>query len=149
CAVDHIVNTITRTWTANDGCGNSGTCVQTITVNDTTAPQISCPGDKVLACGDSTAPANTGTATSTGDNCDGTVIIAYSDAPTEANCTGKPGIDRTWYASDACLNTNSCVQHISFADTAAPHISCPAAKVLACGDSTAPGNTGTATSTGD
>ena len=32
---------ITRTWTATDNCGNAETCVQTITVEDTTAPVIS------------------------------------------------------------------------------------------------------------
>src|SRR2546428_4605912 len=104
---------------------------------------------KVLACGDSTDPSSTGSATSTGDNCGGTATIAYSDAQTAANCTGKEGVDRTWYASDACHNTNSCVQHISFADTTAPNISCPTDKVLAWGDSTDPSSTGSAISTGD
>src|SRR6185503_16155057 len=29
---------ITRTWKATDGCGNTSTCVQTITIRDTTPP---------------------------------------------------------------------------------------------------------------
>ena len=32
--------TITRTFTANDGCGNSSTAVQTITIVDTTSPEF-------------------------------------------------------------------------------------------------------------
>src|SRR5262249_4063131 len=35
--------TITRTYRATDGCGNSTTGTQIITVNDTVAPNISCP----------------------------------------------------------------------------------------------------------
>src|SRR4030095_12139443 len=48
--------TISRTWTAVDACGNSASCVQTITVRDSTRPTLVCPPDLVLEC-----PANTGT----------------------------------------------------------------------------------------
>ncbi len=37
--------TITRTWKAEDCAGNVSTCVQVITVNDVTAPTITCPPD--------------------------------------------------------------------------------------------------------
>nr|MBN2276813.1 hypothetical protein [candidate division Zixibacteria bacterium] len=42
-----VVNsdTITRTWTATDACGNSATCQQVITIDDTTAPVITCPAN--------------------------------------------------------------------------------------------------------
>src|SRR5438093_3023402 len=35
--------TIMRTWKATDACTNSASCVQTITVQDTNAPSMSCP----------------------------------------------------------------------------------------------------------
>ncbi len=39
--------TITRTWTLTDACGNTQTCDQTITVNDTEDPFIEvCPEDE-------------------------------------------------------------------------------------------------------
>src|SRR5207247_1058831 len=41
---------IARTWTATDECGNSATCVQTITVRDTLKPTITCPASVVLEC---------------------------------------------------------------------------------------------------
>jgi hypothetical protein len=36
---------LARTYRATDGCGKSATCQQLLTVNDTTAPVISCPPD--------------------------------------------------------------------------------------------------------
>ena len=36
---------VTRTWTANDGCGNATNRSQVITVIDTTAPVITVPAD--------------------------------------------------------------------------------------------------------
>src|SRR5207244_12193120 len=47
---------ITRTWTATDACGNFSTCVQTITIVDTTAPTISHVPDATVECTGSTAP---------------------------------------------------------------------------------------------
>src|SRR5207249_2088212 len=92
-------------------------------------------------------PSNTGTATADPDNCGGAVSITYADAATAASCTGKPGIDRTWTATDACGNSSTCVQHITFVDTTPPLITCPADKMLQCGDSTDPSSTDTATAT--
>jgi hypothetical protein len=130
--------TITRTWTATDYSGNSNSCVQIITIQDTTAPVIACPPDKQLQCGDSTAPANTGTATAT-DNCSGNVAITFTDVATPANCTGNAGIDRTWKATDACGNSSTCVQHITFVDTTAPVItSVPAGRNLGCNPASLP-----------
>ncbi len=130
--------TITRTWTATDYSGNSNSCIQIITVTDTTPPAISCPPDKQLQCGDSTNPANTGTATAT-DNCSTTVSITFTDVATPANCTGNAGIDRTWKATDACGNSSTCVQHITFVDTTAPVISSvPAGGNLGCNPANLP-----------
>jgi hypothetical protein len=46
--------TIVRTYLAQDECGNTATCTQTITVQDTTPPEISCPADVTLDCDQST-----------------------------------------------------------------------------------------------
>src|SRR5260221_7874638 len=41
---------ITRTWTAEDNCGNKSTCAQLIDFKDTVAPIISCPANMTLEC---------------------------------------------------------------------------------------------------
>ena len=62
--------TITRTFTATDDCGNSTSATQTITVQDTTAPELSIPADYTAECSDELVMDD---ATAT-DNC-GTVSI--------------------------------------------------------------------------
>jgi hypothetical protein len=130
-------STFTLTLNLTDANGCMSTCMKTVAVDDATAPVISCPADKVLACGDSTLPANTGTATAT-DNCGGTPTISFTDAATSANCTGKPGIDRTWKAVDSCNKMSTCVQHITFADSTPPVITVPAGGDLGCNPAALP-----------
>jgi hypothetical protein len=149
CAVDHIVRTIRRTWTATDDCGNSSSCVQTITVKDTTAPVITCPQNTIVECPGSTEPNVTGMATAT-EVC-GTAHISFNDEVTSgANCAVDHvvrTIRRTWTATDDCGNSSSCVQTITVKDTTAPVITCPQNTIVECPGSTEPNVTGTATAT--
>jgi hypothetical protein len=65
--------TVTNTYTATDDCGNTDTCTQVITVDDTMAPTITCPSDVEIACGQEycfTVLAD--------DNCDQTPTIRCS-----------------------------------------------------------------------
>jgi hypothetical protein len=97
---------IERTWTATDSCGNFSTCLQTITIQDTTAPAISCPSDVVFDC----AMGDAGTATAT-DNCDPspTIIMVYTDIP-----DGPGTYARGWIAVDVCGNaSDTCYQTIT------------------------------------
>ncbi|MEO5905666.1 MAG: hypothetical protein ABIQ11_02995, partial [Saprospiraceae bacterium] len=100
---------ITRTWTATDDCGNSSSCTQTITVDDSTAPVITCPASLTIECTASTLPANTGTATAT-DNCDAVPAITSSDVTVAGGCPQEYVITRTWRATDDCGNSSSCTQ---------------------------------------
>jgi len=142
--------TIARTWTSLDDCGNVGTCVQTITVDDSTPPVIACPAGVTVQCDDSTDPMATGSATST-DNCDMSPVIDYSDVSTQATVESCPfytyTITRTWSATDACGNSTTCVQILEVVDTEAPTITCPADATINCEDGIAaiPSMTGTPT----
>ena len=110
---------------------NGGTTTVDFPVNvaDTTPPTISCPANANVACGASTAPENTGTATGT-DGC-GAVLISHSDEAGPSTCAGA-GIIRTWTATDTCGNATSCVQTITIVDTTAPSITCPQDVAVQC-----------------
>jgi len=112
---------ILRTWTAHDDCGNSSFCRQGINVVDSTLPIITCPANVTLECDQSTDPTNTGKATAT-DNCDSDPVITYNDNITPGACQQEETITRTWTATDACGNANTCEQTIAVEDTKPPII---------------------------
>jgi len=133
---------IARTWTATDACGNSASCVQTITVSDTILPTLTCPPDLVLECPADTGTNATGVATAQ-DTCS-RVTVRYSDAVTNG-CSGTSIIARTWTATDECGNSISCVQKLTVRDTTKPVITCPPNLVLECPADTTTNATGMAT----
>jgi hypothetical protein len=141
--------TITRTWLATDDCGNSTTCTQVITIDDSTPPTITdCPDNITIECDESTLPGNTGMATAT-DNCDGMPTVTYSDVTAASQtCVQEYTITRTWLATDDCGNTTTCAQVITIDDSTPPTITdCPDNITIECDESTLPGNTGMATAT--
>ena len=108
--------TITRTWTATDECGNTSSVSQTISINDNTAPVLSSlPGDFTVECLEDVPPAEVVTAT---DNCTEPVTVTLVEDPTDDFC--GDGIRRTWTAVDACGNETSHLQSIFVNDTTAP-----------------------------
>jgi hypothetical protein len=107
--------TITRTWTATDICGNETTATQVITVDDTEAPEFP------------DAPANTGyqcmahvpalgMLTWT-DNCDGTGQVMGTET---VNGVCPTTIVRTWTYEDYCENETTVTQTITVNDTQDP-----------------------------
>jgi len=69
--------TLTRTWIAEDDCGNEIRCDQTITVLDRTDPYwtSTCPADVTVECG-----AVPGRPTMTAeDNCDDDVNVRFDE----------------------------------------------------------------------
>ena len=139
--------TINRTWKATDDCGNFSTCVQVITIDDSTAPDITCPVNVTIECTESTLPAHTGTASAT-DNCDLVPSITYEDMTVASTtCVQEYTINRTWKATDDCGNFSTCVQVITIDDSTAPDITCPVNVTIECTESTLPAHTGLASAT--
>jgi hypothetical protein len=139
-------STISRTWRATDDCGNFTTCVQTIVVDDSEAPAITCPPDAVIDCDESTLPGNTGSATAT-DLCDPSATITFSDNVIGGGCPQESTINRTWTAMDDCGNASTCLQVITVQDDESPAITCPDDITIDCSEGTDPAVTGTATAT--
>ena len=138
-------STITRTWTATNGT-STATCVQTITLVDSTPPVLTVPAAATVECGGDTSTASIGIATAT-DTCDTAPIVNHADSEAAGACVGTKVITRTWTATDACGNTSSAAQIITVVDTTAPALTAPADATVPCGGDTSPTATGEATAT--
>src|SRR5207245_5695122 len=73
CAGQFIIS---RTYRAADQCGNSATCTQSITVNDTNPPSITCPSGLTATCASQVPEPKTNSVT-TSDNCGGVVAVSW------------------------------------------------------------------------
>jgi von Willebrand factor type A domain/Dockerin type I domain len=136
---------ITRTWTATDDCDNSDQCVQTITLDDTTPPEITCPDDVDIQCGGDVPSANFNGLVAT-DDCDPNPVVTFEGDVSDGN-TCPEVITRTYRATDYSGNFAECTQIITIDDDIPPEITCPANITLDCTEPTDPSHTGTATAT--
>jgi hypothetical protein len=124
--------TLHRIYSAVDLCGNTATCVQTITVHDQTAPAITCPASVTVSCSADVPLPNIGSIGST-DNCDGPVAITVApDITTHFECANNYTLLRIYTATDGCGNTNTCSQTITVHDTTPPSIICPVNITVSC-----------------
>src|SRR5205823_983242 len=122
---------ITRTYTVTDACNHSSPVVNTININDTTAPLIS--GTIAVstrrASDLSAAPAAAttvaqleGLGLNISDGCtsDANLVVSHLDAPSG---TCPLVITRTYTVTDACNHSSPVVHTININDTTAPVIS--------------------------
>src|SRR5439155_9271100 len=124
------------------------TCAQTITVQDTNPPSLTCPTNLTVSCS-SQVPAPDTNSVTTGDNCGGAVTVSWQgDSISSSNCASRFVISRTYRATDLCGNSATCAQTITIQDTNPPVFTfCPTNLTLQCPANTAPTNTGVATAT--
>ena len=116
---------------ATDDAGNSSSASQTITVQDTTAPEFTfVPADYTVECSDE-MPMDDATAA---DNC-GEVTIEVSSETTAGDAAGNYVIVRTFTATDDAGNSSSASQTITVQDTTAPEFTfVPADYTVECSD---------------
>ncbi|MFK2821338.1 hypothetical protein U0L90_14510, partial [Flavobacteriaceae sp. LMIT009] len=121
--------TLARTWTATDDCGNETSHTQTLTVQDTTAPEFTAPGDiEIFTDADCNYDASvgvTGDVTDESDNCSTGLDATFSDSVADGSCEGTYVITRTWTLTDDCGNETSKDQIITVSDNIAPEFTAP------------------------
>ena len=121
--------TFVRTFTATDDAGNSASATQTITVEDTTAPELTVPADYTSECSDDLILDDA----SVTDNC-GEVTIEVSSETIAGDAAGNYTVIRTFTATDDAGNSTSGTQTIAVQDTTAPELDIPADYTAECSD---------------
>jgi uncharacterized repeat protein (TIGR01451 family) len=130
CANESV---ITRTWTLTDVCDNTTTLVQTITVEDNTAPSFTVPADITVECDvDVNDLSVTGDVTDEADNCSTGLEATFADTVAAGACANESVITRTWTLTDGCDNTTTLVQTITVEDNTAPSFTVPADITVEC-----------------
>lgn len=123
---------ISRTYVAEDVCGNADACIQLITVNDQAPPTITCPANVSVSCS-SEAPAVNAAGITAIDNCGGGVSISVlADVISGQTCLNQYTALRTYIATDLCGNSMSCQQTITVNDQTPPAVVCPATLTVSC-----------------
>lgn len=144
------VYTIERTWDVSDQCGNTETYVQLITVEDNTAP--------VVTCGSSTDNLNTSGGSATlpdyiasstiSDNCSANGDMTITQTPSAGTSLTAGTYSVEISATDECGNTNSCTVSVTVTNNEVITITnTPGDVTIACDESTHPSNTGSYTAT--
>ena len=109
-------STITRTFRAEDECGNYAIGIQTIEIYDNTPPVFTAvPEGMSLEC-DQAIPASGAFAT---DACSS---VTYTQSDSESGDTCSKVVTRTFTATDACGNFSQATQEFIIEDTTAPVI---------------------------
>ncbi|MCC6412807.1 MAG: lamin tail domain-containing protein, partial [Saprospiraceae bacterium] len=104
--------TITRTWTATDACGNTGTHTQIISVVDNTPPTLSCPANITVNLGLNgiATVTSSGIGVTVTDNC-GTATITSSTLQVDCEDEGT-SVPFTISATDQCANVGTCTVQV-------------------------------------
>jgi|GEM_PF-6941429 len=120
---------VSVTLTVVDGGGNVDSCTSAVTVLDTIAPTITCPGNTVLPAAPGQCSEQPIFVPNTFvDNCAGTALFAQIDSSGLTNGSVFPvGVTVQSYSiTDASGNADTCVYTVTIVDTEAPVVACPA-----------------------
>ncbi|MBK9337405.1 MAG: DUF3494 domain-containing protein [Lewinellaceae bacterium] len=106
--------TLTRTWRAQDLCGNSTIAIQVITVQDSQPPVfVNPPADITAECECYCVPFPIALAI---DNCGPATVAYQGEVQSPGDCSTGFTLTRTWIASDLCGQTSIHTQVIYLCD---------------------------------
>lgn len=132
--LDSTGNIYMRTYTVFDASGLQNTCVQTIEVIDSTAPELNCvpmiiENTEINTC-DKFINITPPTAT---DNCNGAIAITNSlTGAADPSGVYSDTTAITWYAEDSFGNIDSCTYNIIVVDGTGPVVSNPDTTLIMC-----------------
>lgn len=115
--------TITRTWEATDAAGNTDTCIQTITVVDTTPPVVTCPSDMVVLNDPNTCGANINYTVEGEDDCSSFTVTQTAGFASGTVFPVGTTLN-TFNVTDVCGNTTTCSFSVTVQDNEAPTTVC-------------------------
>lgn len=122
-----------RMFTATDGCGNTATAMQTITLVDTAAPVAQFNPETMTVNCDNIPVINADNVMFT-DNCSEVTVTLQSDL-LASTCPGTYDIIYTWIGQDECGNRTFIDMMMHVVDNQAPVFTeTPANVTLNCGD---------------
>jgi hypothetical protein len=111
--------TITRTYSVTDDCGNSINVVQTITIDDDTDPTASNPAPINVQCASDVPAPDVSVVTDEADNCSTDPVVAHVSDVSDGNSCPET-ITRTYSVTDDCGNSINVVQTITIDDDTDP-----------------------------
>ncbi|HLP95794.1 MAG TPA: HYR domain-containing protein [Saprospiraceae bacterium] len=124
-------------YLATDGSGNTNECCFTVTVQDNSLPEITCPATQsiVLNASCEATLANYTNLATKSDNCSAPANITVSQTPeTGSIVSGYGPMTIVLTATDESGNTRACNFTVNKLDQQAPTINCPANQVVALGN---------------
>jgi len=139
-ASNNVSYTLTLTVTAGGTC--SSTCTKSVSVQDNTAPSVTCKSHTVNLNGSGTGTITPANVYNNGsDNC-GTVNLV-SASPSSFTCANIGANLVTLTVNDGNGNTNTCTSTVTVQDNTAPSVTCKSHTVILNGSgsgSITPGN---------
>jgi hypothetical protein len=100
---------ITQTWRITDGCGNTATCSQTVTVVDKVPPVLTCPTNRIFVALDTGCQLEIPTIRPpASDDCTPVSLLVYTQEPLAGTVVPGPCQLVTVTVRDGCDNSTQC-----------------------------------------